>query len=171
MSSSSNDVSKEFPDYYVIPVADMVPVLREQWSQRIQRFGQENGVNVNVASMIDVGKIIYETIESIKAGEDAEMEISMLAFRDIGGMAIHGIGQTVGAHQNYAVIALSLDLGGIVADFGMTLYQRLKQLRFYTNGYFPYHFSAWMGDDILVKLDDVHAGVVPHPETSTFRLY
>lgn len=148
-----SNVLPKAPDYYVLDVKDLVDYLRQNWTQIVDvKF------DTGDAHMPDVSYIIKHVIDSIKQEEDAPMDLAAMAYHDIAAI-VHF---EASAHNKVAWYnEAHVELSNLTVKFGMMLIERIKSYGIYKAGYFPYHFSGWVGDSILVQLDETFTGPTP----------
>lgn len=144
--SSSSEL--HLPDFYILDVADLVNHLKAEWIRIVQ-------LNDDQASAWnpDIREIVLQVIDSIKQEGSAKEDLAMSAFTDIAASCHLDYVTGKPAWYNEA----HLKLANLAVVFGTRLIERIRLHGIYRAGYFPYHFVDWVGDSILVQLDEVQS--------------
>jgi hypothetical protein len=146
------------PDFLILNVADLVKEFHFQWKETVDcNFRHDPSFKP------DVNKVVRLIFEAIRHEDDAEQDLGVAAYYEITALAYFDI-NAEGVIETYS--RTNAELSNLAVRFGKALITRLRSEGTYREGYLPYHFSGWLGDTIVVALDECHGGqpLKDHPE-------
>lgn len=164
------------PDYFVIDVQVQVLDFKQRWDEVLahhmacakdERFRWP----FEGWDSVDISRVIAEALVALKQEKDVSMEMGSFAYCDVQATVLYNFHRAREQLDTSKLIAMAIDLAKVAEEFGLALYRHLKHLGFYHNGYFPYSFCGWYGNDILVSLDQDHGGPIQLPESLRLEAY
>lgn len=141
---------QRLPDFLILNVADIVQEFQFFWKETVLC-----GASADPSFKPDVNKVVRAILESIRHEAEAEQDLGACAYYDIASLAYYDI-NAEGIVETYS--RTNTDLSNLAVRFGKALIARLRAEGTYREGYLPYHFSGWLGDTIVVALDERHGG-------------
>lgn len=172
----------EYPKYYVLDINDIASEFIDSWNRvvasevpAIERSSVHPEVyqelpDGSLASRVfahsvvspairqwhpDVSIILMHVIDAIKQQRDIETDLQLLEF-DIASMTHYQLTQAGAEMSIQRYSSTRMRLAKLARQFGLRVYYKLIEYNIYRNGYFPYHFAGWQGEDALVELDETH---------------
>ena len=178
-TSLENQPISGYSDYFVIDISEMAERFHHEWDGILLKHMNLRGHHSTNQyerhgffwQTMDLSKIISEAFACIKQEHEVDMSVGMFAYRDVQASVLYNFHQVQRTLTVSDMVAIATELSGAAERLGFSLYQHLKLLGFYHNGFFPYHFCGWYGGSVLVGLDESHGGSTIIPEDLRIMLY
>jgi hypothetical protein len=88
---------------------------------------------------------IAMVLETLTYEKDAILELSYRLMEEVQG--------AMGSMPSTKEVDLAAEA---IVTFGSSLYEELRRMRIYRNGYLPYQFARWLGNDLILQRLDVY---------------